>query len=164
MNKFPQYVAQVLAYAFFMFFIAYFSSSPDWYHSQPENATVKVSIRHPGKLVGECRELSEEEMAKLPPNMKVPKVCPRERSPVKLSIEMDDKILYESNAQPSGLQKDGVSTFYGRFEIPRGDHLVRAVLRDDVNNPDQGYSVEKRISVKPRQVLVIDFKDGFIFK
>lgn len=164
MNKFVRYAKQAVAYTFFMAFIAYFSSAPNWRHTEPDHATVKVSIRHPGKLVGQCRELSEAEIKDLPRNMQVPKVCPRERSPVALSIQMNDKPLYEAQARPSGLQKDGVSTFYGRFDIPAGEHLIKAELQDDVNHPDQSYSIEKRLKITPRQVLVIDFKDGFIFK
>ena len=164
MNKLPQYIAQIVAYGFFMFFIAYLSSSPEWNHTQPEDAMVKVSIRHPGKILGQCRDLSVAEIKNLSPNMKVPQQCPRERSPVRLRIELNDEVLFEESARPSGLQKDGVSTFYARFVVPAGNHFIKALLRDDANNQDQGYRLEKHIEVKPRQVLVIDFKDGFIFK
>lgn len=164
MNKARLIIYQILAYTFFMGFIAYLSSSPEWAHTQPDEATIKVSIRHSGKIVGECRDLTVAEIKNLSPNMKVPQECPRERSPVLLSIEMDDKLLYESNARPSGLQKDGVSTFYARFDIPSGNHFIKAVLRDDANNPKRAYRLEKHLEIIPRQVLVIDFKDGFIIK
>ena len=164
MTKVRLIIGQILAYTFFMSFIAYFSSSPEWAHTNPEDAMVKVSIRHPGKILGQCRDLSVAEIKNLSPNMKVPQQCPRERSPVRLRIELNDEVLFEESARPSGLQKDGVSTFYARFDIPAGNHFIKALLRDDANNPDQGYRLEKHIEVKPRQVLVIDFKDGFIFK
>lgn len=164
MNKVRRIIGQVIAYTFFMGFIGYFSSAPDWNHSRADEAMVKVSIRHPGKIVGECRNLSEAEMDKLPPNMKVIQECPRERSPVTVLIDMNGEIVFESTAKPSGLQKDGVSTFYGRFNVPAGEHQIKAVLRDDANAMESSYESIDRVDLSPRQVLVIDFKDGFIFK
>lgn len=164
MNKLPQYIGQVVAYGLFMLFIAYFSSAPDWAHTQPDEATVKVSIRHAGQILGECRDLSVEELSKLPPNMKVPQVCPRERSPVSLKILLNGKLLYEETANPSGLQNDGVSTFYSRFTIPAGEHNISATLKDNVNDDQDRYEFEQRMRISPRQVVVVDFKDGFIFK
>ncbi len=162
MNKARLIIYQIIAYTFFMGFIAYFSSAPDWAHSRADEAMVKVSIRHPGKIVGECRNLSEAEMGRLSPNMKVIQECPRERSPVTLTIDMDGKVFFEKIAEPSGLQKDGVSTFYGRFNVPAGEHKIKAVLQDDANAAESSYKLLETISLKPRQVLVIDFKDGFI--
>lgn len=164
MSKVRSIIYQILAYSFFMVFIAYLSSRPIWQHTQPDEATVKISIRHAGKIVGECRSLNEEEMKRLPANMKVVQQCPRERSPVSLTIELDGQPLYESVARPSGLQKDGVSTFYARFAIPAGEHKIRARLKDDANNPEVAYLEERHLNVQPRQVMVIDFKDGFLFK
>lgn len=164
MSRLPQYLGQALAYGLFMLFIAYFSSAPDWAHTQPDEATVKVSIRHAGKILGECRNLSKEEMGKLPPNMKVPQVCPRERSPVSLKILLNGELFYEEIAEPSGLQNDGVSTFYSRFTIPSGEHNISATLWDNSNNEQDRYDFEQRMKISPRQVVVVDFKDGFIFK
>ncbi len=164
MPKLRLIVYQIVAYAFFMGFIAYFSSAPMWKHTDPANATVKVSIRHPGKIVGECRDLSEAEMGNLSPNMKVLQECPRERSPVTLNIELDGETFFESIARPSGLQKDGVSTFYGRFSVPAGEHQIKAILKDDVHAGSADFEVLRTINLSSRQVLVIDFKDGFIFK
>ena len=42
---------------------------------------------------------SAEELAKLAPNMRVAQVCPRERSPVAVEVEMDGK-PYGVQAQP----------------------------------------------------------------
>ena len=45
--------------------------------------TITFGLEYSGKPVGDCRPLSAEESAKLPPNMRAPMICPRERSPVK---------------------------------------------------------------------------------
>lgn len=164
MNKARLIIYQILAYTFFMAFIAYFSSAPTWTHTLADEAMIKVSIRHPGKIVGECRNLSEAEMGRLPPNMKVLQECPRERSPVTVEIDMDGTLIFKSTAQPSGLQKDGVSTFYGRFNVPAGEHTITATLKDDVHSQQSDYKLSLPITLAPRQVMVIDFKDGFILK
>jgi hypothetical protein len=52
-------------------------------HLASDQALIKLSFTRVGKPVGDCRKLSAEELAKLPPNMRAPTVCPRERSPVR---------------------------------------------------------------------------------
>ena len=53
----------------------------------PDRALVKLSFSHHGKPVSDCHQTSAAELAKLPPNMRAPVRCPRERSPV--TVELD---------------------------------------------------------------------------
>jgi hypothetical protein len=46
-------------------------------------ALVKLSISHLGDR--ECRKRTPEELEKMPPNMRAPLDCPRERSDIKVS-------------------------------------------------------------------------------
>jgi len=62
---------------------------------------VRLSFSHGAKPSAPCRERTDEELAKLPPNMRVRLECPRERSPVRVEIEMDGKLLYD-NTGPAG--------------------------------------------------------------
>ncbi|MCZ7565351.1 MAG: hypothetical protein M5U08_17520 [Burkholderiales bacterium] len=130
-----------------------------------DRALVRLSFSHGAQPIAPCRERSEEELAKLPPNMRVKTVCPRERSPVKVEIEMDGVPLYAITAAPAGLKRDGAATVYRRTPIPAGRHTFRARLAD---GPDGAftYAAEQTVDLAPGKVLVIDFnagKGGFVF-
>jgi hypothetical protein len=114
MNKVARYSVQVLLYVAFGAAIGYFSSRPAFEVMPRDQALVRLSFSHGAKPVTPCRERSEEELAKLPPNMRVKLDCPRERAPVKVEIEMDGQPLYAIVAPPAGIKRDGASTVYRR--------------------------------------------------
>jgi hypothetical protein len=150
--------AQAAFYGLFAVIIAYFSTSPDYTHIDPDKALIKLSFSYHGEFVTECRERTPEELARLAPNMRAAKVCPRERSPITVKIDLDGKPLYEGVAQPGGLSKDGASTLYKRFEIPAGEHLVSVKINDNVRIKDFNFVKEEKMILKPAQILVVDMR------
>ena len=88
-------------------------------------------------------------------------VCPRERSPLKLKLTLDGKVLYDAAVPPSGLHGDGISSMYQRFEIPVGPHHLQIKMNDDVKVEGYTWQLEQDISLKSAQVVVASFKEGF---
>ncbi len=86
---------------------------------------------------------------KLPPNMRVPMQCGRERSPVTFELELDGKPVYRAELPPRGLSRDGASTVYQRFPVPAGQHRLRARLKDSVRVPDFNYTKEADVTLAP---------------
>ncbi len=165
MNPVLRYGAQALLYLAFGAALGYFSSYPVFQVLPPEHALVRLSFSHGAKPVAPCRERTPEELAKLAPNMRVKLVCPRERSPVKVEIDMDGAPLYRITAQPAGLRHDGASTVYRRLPVVAGKHEFVARLAD---GPDGkfDYSAKETVDLAPGKVLVIDFaaaQGGFRF-
>ncbi len=148
---------QALAYALFAAFVGFFAVRPAWTHLGPGEAVVKVSIVHRGKPLGECRERSEEELARLPPNMRVKVVCPRERSPLELEVWLDGRLLHREVKAPSGLHHDGPSYIYHRFVVPAGEHVLRVRLRDSVRTEGYPYDRSERVRLDPGRALAVDF-------
>ena len=166
MKNVVRYAVQVLLYVAFGATIGYFSSHPVYEVMPPDEALVRVSFSHGAKPIAPCRERSEDELAKLPPNMRVKLDCPRERAPVKVEIEMDGKLLYDIVAQPAGIRQDGASTVYRRLAVSAGKHEFKARLSD---TPDGkfGYTTEQLVALAPGRVLLIDFnvaQGGFVFR
>ena len=160
-------VGQLLAYGGFAFVIAYFSASPAYQHSDPEKAQIKISFSHAGARKEECREISPAEMAKLPPNMRQAMDCPRRRIPVVVEVTLDGALLFQGEREPTGLWRDGPSTFYERFAVDAGTHTLSARLRDSARNDGFDYEKTADIVILPRQNFVIMFKTetgGFIFE
>jgi hypothetical protein len=151
------WIGQTLLYGLFALIIGYFSSSPPYRHLPADQALIKLSFSHEGKLVSECRQRSAQELAKLAPNMRAPMDCPRERSPVTVEIDLDGIPAFRHVATPSGLSKDGASTVYHRLPVHSGDHRLAIRLNDDARATGFNYQREETVTLKPGKVLVIDF-------
>ena len=167
MTKPLQYVGQGVFYALFMGVIGYLATSPAYTHLPPDETLIKLSFSHAGQPKGECRERSEEELAKLPAyQRKGGTVCPRERADVVIELEMDGKQLYHVVMRPSGLSRSGNSNIYRRIPVKAGVHTLKARLKDREGG-DFSYEHEETITLAPGRIMVIDFKSatgGFIFK
>lgn len=148
---------QVLLYGLFALAIGVFSQWPTYHHLAPGQALVKVSFTRVGKPVGECRALAPEELAKLPPNMRAPMKCPRERSPVTVQVDIDGVRVLDRVAPPTGLSRDGASSVYERIVVPAGERRIAVALSDDVRARQAAHHREATVRLAPGQVLVIDF-------
>jgi len=158
MSDVTKWVGQGVLYALFAAFIGYFSTSPKYQHLAPGDALLRLSFKHPGKTKAECRPRTPEELAKTPANMRQALDCPRERSPVRVRVELDGAGLYDESFPPSGLSKDGASTGYRRLPIGAGRHHLKVQFADDVHVAGFNYEREQDVDVKAGQVVLIDFE------
>jgi len=165
--NFSRLLAQVLLFGLFGLAIGVFSRWPAYQALAPGRAVVKVSFTHHGKPVSECHQLSPAELAKLPPNMRAPVQCPRERSPVRIEVDVDGQVAYRHAAMPSGLSRDGASAVYQRIELVAGTHQITVRMNDDARQSGYTHVRADTVVLKPAQILVIDFDSeagGVTFK
>jgi len=158
-------VGQIILYGAFASFIGFFATSPKYKQIPDDAALIKLSMSHLGGR--ECRKRSAEELAALPPNMRAPLDCPRGRSDIKLQLEIDGKPVFETLMHPTGLSRDGVSTVYQRFELKAGTYRLAVKMNDNLVNPGFNHVKEAQVTLKPAQVLVVDFnpdKGGLFFQ
>lgn len=160
-----RYALQGLFYAAFAVFLGYFSTAPVYRQLADNEAVLKLSFSHSGQLKFACRERSAEELAKTAIHMRSKLDCPRERSAVRVELDMDGQALYRVVTPPLGLQKDGAATVYRRLAIPAGVHQFSARLADGPDNTIN-FTKELRVDLAPGQVIVVDFligSGGFVF-
>ena len=158
-------VGQVILYGAFAAFIGTFATSPKYRQIPDDVALLKLSISHLGER--ECRKRTPEELARMPPNMRAPMDCPRERSDIRLELDLDGEPVLRSVMHPTGLYKDGVSTIYKRFEVKAGSHHLTVRMDDNLAKPGFDYVKELEITLAPAQVMVIDFnpdRGGLFFR
>ena len=156
-TKHGAWLGQGVLYALFALVIGTFSTWPTYRHLSADQALIKLSFTHHGKLVSECHRLSPDELAKLPPNMRAPMRCPRERVPVVVELDIDGVPMIRYSAAPSGLSKDGASAVYRRLPVAAGPHRIVVRLKDSAGGTNFDYSLDESVPLKPAQVLVIDF-------
>jgi len=164
-----QYISQGLFYALFMGVIGYFSTFPTYTHLQPDETLIKLSFRHAGERVGECRDRTPEELAKLPVYQRkggASKICPRGRADLVVELEMDGKRLLHEVLVPTGLAHSSNANIYRRIPVKAGVHTLKARLKDRPGD-EFSYVKEEKVDLAPGRILVIDFKaatGGFIFR
>jgi hypothetical protein len=153
-------IGQVVLYAALAAVLVLFSDWPRYHQLGPGEALVKLSIVHEPRLVQPCRERTAEELAKLPPNMRAPMICERERAPLVAEVDLDGRLVLRQVAQPSGLARDGRATLYHRLVTTAGRHDIAVRLRDEAGTGDFNYKGSASVQLRPAQVLVIDFDRG----
>lgn len=145
--------------------VAALSNRP-FYRSLPEGAGVlMLSFSHGADRKAACRKATPEELAKLPPNMRRPEICPRDRPPIRVEFDIDGKRMFEADVPPSGIAGDGPSRVHRRFVLPAGSYDVAVRMRERPGD-DFDWQAERTILVDPGANRVIDFRataGGFVF-
>lgn len=167
MRDVARYAGQVLAWGAFAAFVGYFATSPAYRYLDAGQGLLRLSFKHPGKIKADCRRRTPEELAKLQPQFRTELDCPRERSPVRVRVELDGKAVIDESFAPAGLAKDGASAAYRRLPIAAGPHRLRVQLNDDARRSDFTHERTAELDVKPGRIVLIDFdaeKGGVLIK
>ena len=161
------WLGQAVLYALFAATIGVFSTWPPYRHLADDAALIKLSFSHPGKIIGECRQRSAEELAKIPAHLRAAQDCPRERSPVAVRIVLDGADLYADSLAPRGMSRDGAAVVYQRFPVKAGRHTLGVDINDDVNVKGPMYHRDAELTLEPGRVVLIDFiaeKGGIVIR
>lgn len=151
-------IGQLAWFAIFASAVGVFSVYPGYRVAPEGEGALRLSIAAPGRILGECRRLSPAELAARAPNMRLELECPRERSPLRVRLEVDGETLYDAVLPPGGIARDGNAKAYGLFPLPAGRHELLVQVSDDERV--QGYAFERRMTLdlEPGRVVTVDFQ------
>jgi hypothetical protein len=157
-------LARFLVLAILAVGVAALSNRPVYRSLPGGQGVLTLSLTHSADRKAACRKATRDELAALPPNMRRPDICPRERPPVRVELEIAGREVLARDVPPSGIAGDGPSRIFERFELPTGVHQVTVRLRD---RPGTTFTWEasRNIEIGPADHRVIDFRAdaGFIF-
>lgn len=142
------------------------SDWPRWRLLPPGTGVLTLSVSHGGDRSAACRQLTQDELAQLPPNMRRKEVCDRRRPPIRAELTVDGTLLYAETVAPSGIAGDGPSHIYERFALPAGEYVVAVRLSDRADGTFN-YEAERAVDLAPEQNLAIDFAPsagGLVFR
>jgi hypothetical protein len=165
MTRALRWLGQGLVMALIMLAIGTLADTPTYTNFPAEKAMIRLSFSHGGARA--CRERTPEELATLPPNMRAPQICSRERLPVRLEVDLDGSPLVHADLPPGGLRGDGPSRIYEGIAVAPGRYTVDARLRDTARTDGFDWTRTAEITLEPRQNLVIEFKSdagGFVIQ
>jgi len=138
------------------------------YRQIPEGAgIITLTFVHGAGRRTECRRLSAEEIAKLPPNMRRVEECPRARRPLYVELDINGRGVFQASLPPTGIAGDGPSRVYERFVLPAGEYDVSVRMRDTPRTEGFDHARSGRITLAPDQMFVIDFRSEsgeFVFR
>jgi coenzyme F420-reducing hydrogenase delta subunit len=151
---------RALAYGLFLVAASAFSAWPAFSLLSPGEAMVSLSISHTGQRIEQCHKFTQQELDELPPNMRRPSDCPRERHPIRVEFEANGQLLYSQTLSPSGIWNDGSTTIYARFPLVAGEQNLAIGMNDSGATEGFDYHSVKQLNLQPGQHLVISFDSG----
>ena len=116
MNKIFRYGLQIFNYLIFIMVVWYFSIKPPYHQLEDDQAVIVLSFTHATKIREACHKLSQEELMKLAPNMRLPTNCPRERSPLNLELYLDG-MQKKKGIIPAGVKERWEAAEYIQLKI-----------------------------------------------
>lgn len=148
---------QFAAYALFFVLVAALSAGPGLRLLGDDEAIVSLSFSHAAKRIGECIRLSQDELDALPPNMRKPDQCPRQRHPSRIEMRLDGQSVFKASISPSGLHSDGKATVYERITVSAGIREISILMNDSGTSGRDDYSMTEQVQISPGQNLVVYF-------
>lgn len=152
-------VGEILIYGLFACVVGLLSVWPRYELVGEKQAMISLSLIHAGKRVGECRTLTQAELNELPPNLRKPTDCPRERRPVRVELRSGSVVLYKETVPPSGLWSDGKSNVYRRVVVDARTHELFVGMNDSGGESGFDYEMTRVIDIEPGRNLAILFDE-----
>jgi hypothetical protein len=164
------YVRLIGQFAVILLLFSAVAAFANWpiYRQVPEgHAVIVLTFVHGADRKAECRRLSAEEIAKLPPNMRRVQECPRGRRPIYVELDLSGNSLIRATLPPTGIAGDGHSRIYRRFVVPAGQYEIAARMRDTPRTEGFDHQRKESVTLASDQMFVIDFRSesgGFVFR
>jgi len=166
-NGWQRMPLRAIAYGLFAVTASTFSAWPALQLMDADQAVISLTFSHAGQRVEACHRLTQEELNQLPPNMRKPMDCQRERWPVVVTFLLDGTSLYHKSLPPSGIWNDGESTVYARFPVRAGQHRLFIGMNDSGTDAAYDFQLEAPITLAPAQHVVVEFdheRQAFVFR
>ncbi len=152
-------LAEIAMYAVFIVVVGLLSAWPPYELVDEDRAIISLVFSHAGERISECRRMTQEELNKLPPNMRKADDCPRERHPVRVELRSGTELLYRDTLLPSGIWADGKASIYQRIEVQSGVHELFVGMNHSGGEVGFDFVKSESVDVQRGRNLVIQFDE-----
>ena len=120
-----------------------------------ENSLLRLAIRLPGKTVDTCRDLTPEEINKIPMHMRKKQECTKITIPYEATLTMDNQVLFSKTLESRGMRSDKPILIEQNIEVTPGLHKIKMSLvpksASDISSHINGIDISE-----------LDFDENFI--
>lgn len=118
----------------------------------PDHGVLRLAWRITSQKVSVCRERSREELEKLPPHMRLPRVCSDHLLPYVLTVTVDGEQRLLRRVEAAGAHSDRPIYIQEDLPLPPGRHAVAIAFEPDLKTAqhakesDQGTAMREALS------------------
>jgi hypothetical protein len=141
-----QLAGQAACWALFAVTAGVFAHWPTYSPLPEGHGELKLSMAHLTERLEPCVQLNPEELAALPPNMRMPERCPRARAHALIELDANGRPLLSTAVRPAGLARGGRAYLQSRWDLPAGDYALELRLRDTPR--DDGFDQVQRFTLR----------------
>lgn len=95
-----------------------------WSVHGEDEARIRLSWRTVSEPLRACREPTPEELAALPPHMRMKEICERRHAPFRLVVRLDEAPVHDAVHQPSGARGDRPLYVFEEIPVAPGAHRI----------------------------------------
>lgn len=139
------------------------------YTAERGEGVVRLAWQARGEAVEECRRLTPEELARLPPHMRQEERCEEHGLPYRLRVRLDGASVVDELVRPAGARRDRPLYVYRELVLAPGSHalavdftregaLPAGARKDQASTPPQ-LALDTTVALQARRVLLVTYDD-----
>lgn len=97
-----------------------------------QGAAIRLAVRTAAGRIEICRDVSAEELAKLPLHMRQPRICAEQPVAYRLTLSVDGAVAHDARAERRGLRSDRPLVIDELVAIQAGRHELRVSFAPEV--------------------------------
>jgi ferredoxin/coenzyme F420-reducing hydrogenase delta subunit len=121
-----------------------------------DHALLRLGWRLAGQVKERCRDLTPEELARLPAHMRRPRECASEVLTYKLRAAVDGHVVADRRVTSPGLRADRPLSVEEDIAIPPGEHTVTVTfIPEEAGSAGRALALERTIRFERQRVVLI---------
>lgn len=150
---------RILAASLALALVALLVAASQWpwqVHGEDE-ARIRLSWRTVSEPLEACREPTAEELAALPPHMRMKEICERRHAPLRLAVRLDGVAVHDAVHQPSGARGDRPLYVFEEIPVAPGAHRLQLELREEIGGIARRapLTLDAVVQLAPREVALV---------
>jgi hypothetical protein len=135
--------------------------------SNQDQAVLRLAWTARPERIEECRQQSEEELAKLPAHMRQSMACIGTTATYRLEVRWNDRVVLQQSVRGGGLRHDRPLYLFHDINVAPGDAAVRVQLDrvESIRSIARGRNeaippsllLERRLHLESRKVVLVTY-------
>jgi hypothetical protein len=129
-----------------------------WQAHPGGEASIRLSWRTVSEPVSECRTPTPEELAALPPHMRMKEICERRHAPFRLVVRVDGQLVRDALLSPAGARGDRPLYVFEELRVPPGLHRLAVGFQEEragAATARAPLSLDATLELAPRDVALV---------